>query len=152
LSDPFFTGGGRGPKKAPSHVKHTAKCFSTFDVGKHLVKFCDARLLDGNTIELLFHETNVPFIEQLQVRIRNGMFTCQYWGLRDVSPPIEVFTWTTKRQDLTLDKKAYRKGDLIKGRIGFECVREIIDPEYVRKYGKRPETIQVSGVFKTILK
>jgi hypothetical protein len=173
LSDPFFesnewsypdnivkhpdghfedTSGGKRPKKEPPHVKHTANCFSTFDVGKHLVKFCEARLLDGNTIELLIHEKNVPFLEGLHVRIRNGMFTCQYWGLRDVSPADAVFMWTTKRQKLTLEKKSYRKGDVIKGRIDFECVQEITNPKYVEKHGKMPETIQVYGVFKTVLK
>jgi len=172
LSDPFFesnewsypdniikhpdghfedTGSDINPEEEPPHVMHTAKCFSTFDIGEHLVKFCEARLLNRNTIELVLHESNVPFYEKLHVRIRNGMFTCQYWGVRDI-PPHRGFIWTTKRQELTLDKKVYRKGDVIKGRIDFECLQEMAEPKHVQRYGKLQATIKVSGVFKTILK
>lgn len=52
-----------------------------------------------------------------------------------------------------LDKKVYRKGDLIKGRIDFECVEEeMADPEVAKKYVEDPATVKVRGVFKTIVK
>ena len=44
---------------------------------------------------------------------------------------------------LTLNKKAYRKGDVIKGRI---------DCEYLEEMGKHVALIKVFGVFKAILK
>jgi len=101
LSDPFFesnewshplyiikhpdghfedTTSDKKPEKEPHRLKHTANCFSTpFGVGgKHLVRFCEARLVDVNTIDLLIHESNPAFIDKLRVQIRNGMFTCQY--------------------------------------------------------------------------
>jgi len=52
---------------------------------------------------------------------------------------------------LTLDKKAYRKGDVIKGKIDFECVQEPTNREYIEKWGSDPTTIKVYGVFKTIV-
>ena len=59
----------------------------------------------------------------------------------------------TTRQKLTLDKKAYRKGNVIKGRIDFECVQKVIDPKNIERWGKDPTTtIKVYGVFKTIVK
>ncbi|MBI5568597.1 MAG: hypothetical protein HY914_01495 [Desulfomonile tiedjei] len=170
LTDPFFTsnewsypwyiikhGDGhfedttsdKRPDKEPPHLKHTAKCFSTSYGSKHLVRFCAARFLGENMIDLFIHEKNPAFRDALRVRIRNGMFTSQYWT-RYVAGPIDLI-WTTKRQKLTLDKKEYRKGDVIKGRIDFECVQEITDPEYVEEHGRGLTTIKVNGVFKTIV-
>jgi hypothetical protein len=51
-----------------------------------------------------------------------------------------------------LDKKVYRRGDVIKGRIDFECMEEKTDPKYIEKYGSDQSTIKVYGVFKTIAK
>ena len=66
--------------------------------------------------------------------------------------PDPALIWTTKRQKLTLDKNVYRKGDVIKGRIDFECVEEPTNPKYIEKWGKIiPSSITVKGVFKTIL-
>ena len=45
----------------------------------------------------------------------------------------------------------YRKGDVIKGRIDFECVQGNNDPKLADEYAKNPYTITVKGVFKTIL-
>lgn len=59
--------------------------------------------------------------------------------------------WTTKRQELTMDRKMYRKGDLIKGRIDFECLQEPTSPKYIEKWGRDARTIKVQGVFKTIV-
>jgi hypothetical protein len=135
--------------KDPPRVKHTAKCFSTSFGTVHLIKFCEARLLDANAIDLLIHEKNPAFRDALRVQVRNGMFTCQYWTFYAAGPTDLI--WTTKRQKLTLDRKMYRRGDVIKGKIDFECVQEITDPEHVEKYGKGTTTISVSGVFKTIV-
>jgi len=93
LSDPFFKsnewsyqGGGlerpdpgmlpEGEK--PRKLRHTARCFSTSLGIEHLVRFCEARLLDVNMIDLLIHDDDPAFIDALRVQIRNGMFTCQY--------------------------------------------------------------------------
>ncbi len=79
------------------------------------------------------------------------MFRCQFWNLYQI-PRLADMVWTTKRQELTLDKEVYGKGDVIKGRIDFECVQEATNPKYVEKWGRTPTTIKVYGVFKTILK
>jgi hypothetical protein len=142
------------PDKEPPHMKHTAKCFITaLERGrdKDLVKFCKARLLDTNMIDLLIHENNPAYTDALRVQIRNGMFSTQYWASYKRALAAACI-WTTKRQKLTLDKKVYRKGDVIKGRIDFECVEEKTNPEYIKQYGRDPSTIKVYGVFKTILK
>jgi hypothetical protein len=143
---------GKRPKKEPPRLKHTANCFSAAGGAEHLLRFCEARFLDPNGIDLLIHETNPSYIDALRVQIRNGMFACQYWAKYRIRFSIKPGTiWTTKRQKLTLDKKAYRKGDTIKGRIDFECVEEATNPSYVEKYGKNPTTIKLHGVFRTIV-
>lgn len=161
MTDPFFesnewsySGGGKVPTSGMTReedsprLKHTAMCFSSSFGVRHQVKFCEARLLDGHMIDLLIHESNPAFRDALKVRIRNAEFTCQYWG-----DGIHTFTWTTTRQKLTLDKKAFRKGDVIKRRIDFECVAKVIDPKNIERWGKDPTTtIKVFGVFKTIVK
>jgi len=45
----------------------------------------------------------------------------------------------------------YRNGDVIKGKIDFECVQEPTNREYIEKWGSDPTTIKVYGVFKTIV-
>jgi hypothetical protein len=125
-------------------LKHTAKCFSTSFGVKHEVRFCEAKLLDGDTICLFIHESNPAFYDNLNVQVRKGMFTSWFWTRYKMGPdPI----WTTKRQKLTLDKKAYRTGDVIKGRIDFECLDEL--PGWPNR---PPRLIKVYGVFKTIVK
>ncbi len=127
--------------------KHTAKCFSTSHGVKHRVRFCKARLLDVNTVDLFIHESNPAFNDNLRVRVNNGMFTCQF-SQRYQAGPEAGLTWTTKRQKLTLDKKTYRKGDVIEGKIDFEVVEELINPKYPNS---SPRHIEVFGVFKTIV-
>jgi hypothetical protein len=171
LTDPFFTSNewsypwwiikhpdghfestrseDESPIKDPPRLKHTAKCFSTSFLQKeHLIKFCEARFLDLNMIDLSLDENNAAFVETLKVQIRNGMFSCEYSGLTDVPLP-KGLMWTTKRQELTLDKTVYRKGDEIKGRVYFELLQEMTDPKYVEKYGRNPKAIKIYGVFKT---
>jgi len=116
-----------------------------------LVRFCEAKLLDLNAIDLLIHEFSPAFRDALRIQIRNGKFTSQYWTLYIVGPPPGDYIWTTKRQKLILDRKAFRKGDVIKGRIDFECVEENADPRLVESYGRNPTTIKVKGVFQTIV-
>jgi hypothetical protein len=139
------------PVKNPPRLKHTAKCLSTSFGEEHLVTFCEARLLEANMIDLLIHDNNPSFTDALRVQIRNGMFTCQYWTRYRAVRRHEALIWTTTRQKLTLDKKVYRKGDVIQGRIEFECEEEETFPEYVKKWGRHPVPITVNGVFKTVV-
>lgn len=141
------------PVKEPPRVKHTAKCFITaLEYGRDTdsVRFCEAKLLAVNVIDLLIHEKNMAYVDALRVQIRNGMFTCQYWTFYKW-PGKADWIWTTKRQELTLEKKVYRKGDVIKGKIAFECVEEPTNPKYIEKWSRNPTTIKVYGVFKTVL-
>ncbi len=50
---------------------------------------------------------------------------------------------------MTLDKKAYRKGDVIKGRIDIEVLDELINPKYP---DRPPRPIMLYRVFKTVVK
>lgn len=54
---------------------------------------------------------------------------------------------TKKLQQPSLDKKAFRKGDPIKGRIEIEVLDEF--PKYP---ARPPRPITVKGVFESILK
>ncbi len=72
--------------------------------------------------------------EALKGEIRNGTFSCSHAIRRGHTYPRPTLT---KRQELTLDKKTYQKGDTVTGKIDFEGL------------GK---PITVKGVFKTILK
>jgi len=151
LSDPFFESEDWScPNKTAEcegqpRVRHTAKCFSTSFGVEHLIRFCKAQLLDANMIDLYIDEATPAFDDNLRVQIKDGMFTCQYWTLYRGGPTKDL-TWTTKRQQLTLDKKEYQKGDVIKGRIDIEVLDELINPECP---GRSPRTITLKGVFKT---
>jgi hypothetical protein len=147
------TSTGITPKKEPPRLRHTAKCFSTSHGTEHLLSFCEAKLLDVNVIDVHIHDKDPGFLDDLRVRIRNGRFTCQFRTRYKIAFIIPAaLEWTSKRQELILDKKMYRRGDVIKGRIDFECVEEPTNPKYIEKYGGHSTNIKVYGVFKTILK
>ena len=132
-----------------------AKAFYLLDLSRttRFFIFFGPRLgLDGNTIDLLIAEAGGGFTEALRVQVRNGTFASHYWCAYVADPRDMVLAWTTKRQKLTLENNTYRIGDVISGKIDFECVQEIANPKYVEKYGKNPTTIKVHGVFKTIVK
>jgi hypothetical protein len=167
LTDPFFKsnelgcpeGGGKKTtcRDGRPSQKLTARCFSTSSGSKHEVEFCEARSVDASTIELFINGGGPAFDDNLSIRIKNGMFMCQYWTeYKRARMYDNVLTqgdliWTTKKQELTLDNHVYRKGDEIKGRIVFECVEEATHPKWIEEYGKNPITIKVYGVFKTIV-
>ncbi|MFH1117959.1 MAG: hypothetical protein V1792_28900 [Pseudomonadota bacterium] len=136
----------KNPVKDPPRLVRTAELLSNPWNYWHLLNFCEAGLLGKHTIQLFVPDQNNT-TEQLRVLIRDGKFSCQYWQTSDLG----AYTWTTTRQKLTLDKEMYRKGDVIRGRLDFECVIEPINREWIWKYGKRPRTIQVYGVFKMIV-
>lgn len=94
LTDPFFTsnewsyweGSRRVPDSGmwlgdnpPRPLKHAARCFSTSFGTEHEVRFCEAKSLDPNTIDLFIREHNPAFDYKLRIDVRNGRFTCQYW-------------------------------------------------------------------------
>jgi hypothetical protein len=163
LTDPFFQSDERSywegsrevpdrgmwlGEKVPPLLKHTAKCFSTAKGAKHEVRFCEARLRGANMIDLYIHESNPAFDDSLIIQIRNGNFTCQFWTLYQAGPT-KGLIWTTKRQKLTLDKKVYRKGVVIKGRIDIDVSDELLNPKYP---DRPPRPITLYGVFKAIVK
>jgi hypothetical protein len=158
LADPFFDSnewscpdGCTICQEGEQPLKHTARCFSNSFGRKHLVRFCEARLLDVNMIDLFILESSPAYEDALIVQIRNGRFTTRYKTVYRHDPRDVGLVWTTKRQELTLDKKVYQKGDVIKGRINFECLQEIGNPKYAEKAGSSPKYIKLYGVFKTII-
>jgi len=166
LSDPFFksekwcnpngsylVASGTGPEgEHPQRLKCTANVrVSPVGYSEHPpVRFCEARLLDTNSMDLFIHGSTASSNDALLVQIRNGVFWCQYWGGYPCVPSMQdgKVIWTTTKQKLTLDKKVYRKGDEVRGRIYFECLREPTDPRATEECGWRG-TIIVRGVFKT---
>ena len=56
---------------------------------------------------LVFHDDDSPILEYLKVVVQKGLFWSQYWTFCKAGP--EDLRWTTKRQQLTLDKEVYRK-------------------------------------------
>lgn len=137
-----------GPE-SPLRLKHTAKCFSTSRGCKHDVRFCDAKLLGANAIDLFIHESNPRFIDNLRVQVRDGIFTCQFWTIYEqYAVGYKHLIWTTKRQKLALNRKVYRKGDVIEGTIAFECVEHPNNRFAGKEYSW---IIKVFGAFKTIL-
>ncbi|MFH0821188.1 MAG: hypothetical protein V2B18_00425 [Pseudomonadota bacterium] len=150
-SDPMAQAWPKGTK--PSPQKHTAKCFSDSFGCKHRVNFCEATLLDVNTICLFIHQRDGAFHDELSIQIENGWFRSRYSTTYLVSTrPHSHLMWTTKRQTLTLDRKRYYKGDVIKGRLEFECLQEATHPKYIEKWGRHLRTIEVYGVFRSIVK
>jgi len=138
----------------PPRLKHTANVrVSPVGYSEHPpVRFCEARLLDTDSMDLFIHESTASSNDALLVQIKNGVFWCQYWGGYPCVPSMQDgrVIWTTTEQALTLDKKAYRKGDEVRGRIYFECLREPTDPRATEGCGWLG-TIMVRGVFKTII-
>jgi hypothetical protein len=59
--------------------------------------------------------------------------------------------WTTTRQELILDKKIYHKGEVIKGRIDYECIEEPINVNHIEKRDSNPITYKIYGAFKTVV-
>ncbi len=139
--------GDKNPVKDPPRLKHTAELFcSSFGAGfVRTLDFCEARLLDGHTIQLFVDQTGGAFSDSLRLLIKDGRFTCQYWQVYNLF----AYRWATKRQKLILDKESYRKGDTIKGRIDLECLMVPISPKYTWEHGQVPEAIKIFGVFKT---
>lgn len=132
----------------PPRIRHTANCVTKHQ-GKHTIRYCDATLHPDNTIELFIHDTTASTYDNLSVRIKDGVFQCQYWTKYVRDRGDEGVIWTTKKQKLILNKKKYHTGDIIKGKISFECLQEVTNPKYG---GRCPWTIRVEGVFKPTLK
>lgn len=135
-------------EKDVPRLKHTARCI-TSSTDDHLIKYCDAKLLSDGSIELYFYEFSPAYYDNLLINIKRNKITSQYWTAHIAVRIGEVgkFIWTTKKQNLVLDKTKYNKNDIIKGKIEFECLENNNNPEY-----KESRTISISGVFKTIIK
>lgn len=135
-------------------VKITARCVSTSFGVKHRVSFCEARLTDSRTIDLFIHTEVGLFCDRLRIQIVNGYCRCQYWTVyMDYGHLFSGMIWTTNHQKLTLDREQYHRGDVIKGKIEFECREDTTHPKYIEETGRHPKkSIKVYGVFKTILK
>ncbi|MFH1114567.1 MAG: hypothetical protein V1792_11650 [Pseudomonadota bacterium] len=133
-------------------VKITAKCYSTSFGVKHPIHFCEGKFVDANRIDLLIQSDTMAYNDKLVIQIRDRVFACRYKTVYPVrTNPDAHLIWTTKWQKLTLDRKAHQKGNVIKGRIEFECLQEPTNPKYIEKWGRSLRTIKVYGVFKTIV-
>ena len=134
-------------KDAP-RLKHTANCITKYK-GEHTIRFSRAKLYDDGTIDILIHDDSASTNDKLKIEVKNGYFSCQYWTTHVADRGDEDVIWTTKKQKLVLQKKEYRKGDILRGKIEFECLQEVTNPKYGARY---PRIIRIEGVFKPELK
>lgn len=132
-------------KKCPSHrrkelqcLKNTARVFSS-PMREHIINFCHATLLEDGTIKLSIRDDESYILEGLGIVVEKDRFMSGYGYAFKLGPD---WRCVTKKQKLTLDKQAYSRGGVIKGRIDFECLGT----------GENPKPIFLKGVFKTILK
>lgn len=128
-------------------LKLTAKCFTAHQ-GEHWIKFCDAKLTTDGSLELFIHDVSASYLDNLRMVVKDGQFTSQYWTIYPGDKGDEGLIWTTTRQSLVLNKRKYRKGDEVRGKIKFECLQEITNPKYK---GRFPRSIAVQGVFRTVV-
>ena len=136
---------GEDPKKI---VTHTAKCITEHQM-RHVIRFCDAQLLPDGTLELYIHDFTAATNDNLKIKIKDGYFTSQYWTVYVIDKGNENVIWTTKKQALILNKKNYKKGDIIKGKIKFECLQEVTNSKSGERY---PVSIRIEGFIKPTLK
>lgn len=148
----LFLGHGFGAESQvhydPKLTKDTGKCyFTSFGTKARVV--CKLWLFGPDTIHFSIGKPDLfptSCGETLKGAIIDGKFSC-YYSLICKIPRRGCSTCTTvQRQELTLDKKTYRKGDVITGKIDFECLDDR------PACAKNPSPVIVKGVFKTILK
>jgi hypothetical protein len=152
LKDRFFTKkqwsmGDPNFGEAKTKRLHTAQCVTDHQI-RHFVRFCDGQILEDGTLQLYIHDFTPSTVDDLLILVKDEQFTCQYWTVYMGDRGDENLIWTTKKQKLILDKKTYRKGERIKGKIEFECLQEVTNPKYG---GRFPQSIKIEGVFKPLL-
>jgi hypothetical protein len=154
LNNPFFNSNewsagepnlGEDPNKKSLH---TAKCITEHQI-RHIIRFCEAKLLSDGTLELYIHDFTASTVDNLKIKIKDGYFTSQYWTAYVADKGDEGLIWITKKQYLILNQENYKIGDTIKGKIEFECVQEVTNPKYGGRY---PKSISIEGYFKPKLK
>jgi len=141
------TMGGTTDKKELPKLKHTAKCF-TYHQGEHWIRFCKATLNADGALELFIHDESASYWDNLRILVKGGEFTSQYWTSYPGDKGDEGLIWTTISQSLVLNKRNYRKGHEVRGRIKFTCLQEETNVKY---NGRFTRSITIKGVFQTEL-
>ena len=125
-------------------LRHTAECRTEHQI-PHMINFSEARQINKDTIEILIHDESASTYDDLTVIVKNGRFSSHYKTVSPVAAANAGLIWTTTKQRLVLNKKHYEKGDVIRGRIEFECVEEMKEARNGRKH---IHTIRIEGRFK----
>lgn len=135
---------GEISKEDTAHLVHTANIhFAGDSVGETLIndnsqiekiRYGKAKLV-GHSIVLTFSESTPSSTDDLIVKIKNGYFFTIYSG---GSPPFGIRDYDFEHQILVFQKKAYQKGDTIKGFLDFRV--------------QRPHYAHLKGSFKLPLK
>lgn len=128
-------------------LRLTAECRTEHQI-PHLINFSEARQIDEDTIEIRIHGDSASAYDDLTVIIKNGHFSSQYKTVYPVAAANTGLIWTTTKQRLLLNKKHYEKGEVIKGRIEFECDEDMRD---TRNGKKQTHSIRIEGRFKPTL-
>lgn len=165
LSDPFFqteatvlpwwivenadgsfedTLGGSTAEKDPPRLKQTARCRTRFQY-PHEIRFCEAQLREDGTLRILLHDFSASTCDNLEITVEAGRFRSQYWTTYPSPSGNAGLVWVTKKQKLTLDRRVFRRGDSLKGRVDFTC-EQVDTARPDARAGRR--TIRIQGVFK----
>ena len=111
---------GNKPISSEDTIKlyHTANCITNHQ-GLHDVNYCVA-LIDNDSITLTFEPQLPAYASQLTVKIKNDLFSSNFWTAYPDLRVDEIISWKTTKQKLILDKENYKLGGIIKGYIEVE--------------------------------
>jgi hypothetical protein len=105
---------------------------------------CSARFIDPNCIIITIKNrySGVACVESIDCTVRDGMFNCDY----KESCIVGDVSCLAERQELILDKKNCRRGEVITGKIDCE-----FSDNYSSEADPLKEPIIIKGVFRAML-
>jgi hypothetical protein len=107
------------------------------------IKFSDAKLIN-DTLHLEISETNSVADYHYKIQVFEGRFKIKYWYQTTIDTSIRDVT--TIKQRLVLDKRRFKKGDVIRGHTEYigQCIEGCLEEEM--------QPIHISGDFKATVK
>jgi len=128
----------------------TALCPVDGDTAFHVIHYASAQL-NRDTLLLRIAEGTASTNDDLVVKIFKGRVSASYstvfffyYNRNDVS-------WTTIRQDLTLNQEEFQSGDTLKGYIDFACVEHWKKQPEEAGLKTKEDTIRIQGPFKCVM-
>jgi|GEM_PF-2871940 len=130
----------------------TARCLVNKDTFNVLDE-ADA-WFEKDTLRIRLKGMSASFFARFDIDVHKDNFTSAY--STSFIYPTELQRWETLRQQLILDKKSYKPGDEVRGRVRYECLQTV----HAREFGTADEqpiniytdTVWVEGVFRCRVK